>query len=375
MRGNDGKFWLFYCLTGYFGGSKSCIGIAKSSCPTGPFVGEKLLVCSPAGWRTPNAIDPQFFEAEGRSFLIYGSYGMGLFVLELDPQTGYRKDGLTYQDYACRRASFSDYYGTNVARGSVEGGAIRYHQNVPVLENGTWVSKNYYYLTCSYGSLASVYQIRSGRSERPEGPYLDVNGNTLVCSTDIGTGNKLLASFRWVNDPVDQFCPGHNDLFVTRGGVNLVSYHCRTNYFKECGKSKSNNFHYLYLGQYAFNSDGWLVMNANRYAGEELCSISAEEFLAQTDGEFEAVLFSQDTKTVKGKRVKLGADGSLSGALQGSWEMYGRNYISMKANGEEYRGVVMPCWIAHLGVAGLTVSAVGTASGMALHLNGVIQTE
>ena len=372
VRGSDGKFWLFYCLTGYFGGSKSCIGIAKSSRPTGPFVGEKLLVCSPAGWRTPNAIDPQFFTSpDGRAFLIYGSYGMGLFILELDPQTGHRKDGLCYDDYARRRADFSQYYGVNVARGSVEGGVVRYHENVPVLENGKWVSKNYYYLACSYGSLSSVYHIRTGRSERPEGPYLDGNGNTLVCSTDIGTGNKLLASFCWENDPVDRFCPGHNDLFVTESGVNLVSYHCRTEYFKKRGMSKSSNFHFLYLGQYAFNSDGWLVMNANRYAGEALCAITAEELLRYTGGKFEAVLFSQGTKTVRGKRVTLHPDGTLSGALCGSWKMYGKNYVSLTVDKEEYLGVAMPCWIDHRGAAGIAISALGKTSDMALHLNAV----
>lgn len=371
VRGQDGKFWLYYCLTGYFGGSKSCIGIAKSSSPTGPFIGEALLVQSPAGWRTPNAIDPQFFTAEGRAFLVYGSYGMGLFLIELDPQTGYRKDGLRYGDFAEGRASFDRYYGVNLARGSLEGGAIRYHENVPVLVNGKWEKKSYYYLTCSYGSLSSVYQIRSGRSERPEGPYTDVNGNPLVCSTDIGTGNKLLASLCWQNDPVDRFCPGHNDLFVTHDGVNLVSYHCRTNYFIESRQSESNNFHYLYLGQYAFNADGWLVINANRYAGERLQKITAEELLTATGGIFEAVRLSQSTHTVKSKRVTLCPDGTITGAYTGEWKVYGDYYVSLVIGGEEYLGVAMPCWITHAGTAGITIAALGKTSGMALHLNGI----
>ena len=65
VRGADGKFWLYFCLTGYFGGSKSCIGLAKSSTPTGKFKFDSLLLCSPAGWRTPNCIDPQVLFAEG----------------------------------------------------------------------------------------------------------------------------------------------------------------------------------------------------------------------------------------------------------------------------------------------------------------------
>ena len=153
VRGTDGKFWLYFCLTGYFGGSKSCIGLAKSDSPEGGFRFEGLLVQSPAGWRTPNAIDPQFFSAEGRSFLIYGSFGLGLYLIELDPATGLRKDGRNYADFSAKKCSFEEYYGVNLACGSVEGGAIRYHEGVDVLENGEWVKKNYYYLTCSYGSL------------------------------------------------------------------------------------------------------------------------------------------------------------------------------------------------------------------------------
>ncbi len=368
VRGTDGKFWLYFCLTGYFGGSKSCIGLAKSEDPLGPFTCVGLILRSPAGWRTPNAIDPQFFEAEGRAFLVYGSYGLGIHLIELDPATGLRKDGYTYADFAAGKIGFSAYYGTPLARGSLEGGVVHYHKDVPVLEHGKWVKKSFYYLMCSYGSLSSVYNIRCGRSERPEGPYLDVNGNELVCSTDIGTGDKVLGSFRWEDAPVDFFCPGHNDMFVTSRGTKLISYHCRTNYFIERGLSRSANFHYLYLGQYDFNSDGRLVMNANRYAGEEIQPVTAEELLNISAGKFEAVRFSQGTNTVEAKRVVLRADGTMTGAYTGSWRMYGDRYIAIETGGDEYLGVVMPAWIDHRNAAGLTVSAMGKTTGMAFHL-------
>lgn len=369
VRGNDGKFWLYFCLTGYFGGSKSCIGIAKSDSPAGGFECEALLVQSPAGWRTPNAIDPQVFFAEGRMFLVYGSFGVGLHLLELDPATGLRKTPRSYADFESGKCSYADYYGVCLASGSLEGGVIRYHQDVPVLENGVWKKKNYYYLMCSYGSLSSAYNMRCGRSERPEGPYVDVNGNTLVCSTDLGTGNKLLGSFRWSDGAPDFYCPGHNDMFVTGRGVNLISYHCRTNYFIERGASISNNFHYLYLGQYAFNSAGWLVMNANRYAGEVVQQITEEELLGISAGKFAAVLFTQRYDSVKPVKVTLRADGTVDGRLHGSWRLYDGHYISLVLEGEEYLGVVMPAWLDYKGEAGLTITALGMRSGMALHLN------
>ncbi len=369
VRGTDGKFWLYYCLTGYFGGSKSCIGLAKSERPDGGFVSEALLVQSPAGWRTPNAIDPQVFFAEGRMFLVYGSYGLGIYLIELDPATGRRKEEMGYADFASGKRTFGEYYGTRLASGSLEGGVVHYHEGVKVLGKNGWTRKNYYYLMCSYGSLSSAYNMRCGRSERPEGPYVDVNGNTLICSTDIGTGNKMLGSFRWEDDPVDFFCPGHNDMFTTSRGVNLISYHCRTNYFAEKGLTRSNNFHYLYLGQYDFNADGWPVMNANRYAGEEIQDVSEDDLMGITAGNFEAVVFTQGVGTAEAKRVRLHTDGTVDGAYTGTWRMYGVRYIDLTLDGETYRGVVMPAWHDAAGMAGLTVTAMGVRSGMALHMN------
>ena len=158
---------------------------------------------------------------------------------------------------------------------------------------------------------------------------------------------------------------------MTEKGVRLVSYHCRTNFFIERGASISNNVHFLYLGQYAFNEAGWLVMNANRYAGEELQSVSEEELIGISDGKFEAVLFDQRFETVKAKRVLLKADGTVEGEYKGSWLLHDGYYLRMVLDGEEYLGVVMPAWLDHRGAAGLTVTALGSKSGAALHLNTV----
>ena len=246
---------------------------------------------------------------------------------------------------------------------------LHYEKDVPVFENGQWTKKSWYYLMCSFGSLSSAYNMRCARSERPEGPYTDVNGNPLVCSTDIGTGNKMLGSFRWEGDPVDCFCPGHNDMFTTSGGTRLIAFHYRTNYFIEKKLSRSNNFHYLRLAQYDFNSDGWPVMNANRYAGEELQDVTDDELLNVSAGKFEAVIFRQGVETLTAKRVALRKDGSLDGAYKGSWKMYGARCISVQTQGDEFLGVVMPAWLEDQGVAGLTVTAMGRRSGMALIMN------
>lgn len=371
MKGNDGKFWLYFSMTGYFGGSKSCIGLAKSERVDGGYQFTGLIVQSVAGWMSPNAIDPDVFKDEdGNLYLVYGSYGLGVYMIELDKETGLRKNGEnTFEKYKSKKISASDYYGRQIATGSVEGACIRYHKDVDVLVDGKWEKKNYYYLMCSYGSLASAYNIRVGRSETVFGPYVDVNGNTLVCSTDIGTGNKVMGSFKWANTELDYYCPGHTDMFTSENGANLIAYHCRTNYFINKGLSRSNNFHYLYVNQYTFNSDGWIVVNPNRYAGEKFSDVTIQELLSVSDGKYEMLVFTQGIQTVQAQRVYLNEDGTITGSYTGVWKVYDGRYISIITDGEEYRGVIMPSWHDTQRLPGLTVTAMGVHCGMALYLN------
>ena len=378
-KGADGKYWLYFCLTGYFGGSRSCIGVAKSDCVTGPYVFDDLIVCSAAGWRSPNAIDPQIvYDAEGGMHMVYGSYGMGLYLIDLDKATGRRADGRVRADYDEGRCSFDEYFGVHLASGSMEGGVIKYHEGVEVIENGESKKKNYYYLMCSFGSLSTVYNMRCGRSESVYGPYVDVNGNTLVCATDVGSGNKMMGSFRWEHSKFDYFCPGHNDMMITKDGRNVISYHCRTHGLPvpaDVPARIRKKFvpHFLFVNQYSFNSDGWPVMNPNRFAGEDVGQeITKEEFLAVSGGAFSMVVFKQDAEQehlTKAARVRLYANGKLGGAHKGTWELYGGKYMRIVADGKEYLGRIMPAWIVEQNRAGITVSAMGTRNGMALYLN------
>lgn len=379
IKGADGKYWLYFCLTGYFGGSKSALGVAKSDKVTGPYVFDDLIVCSASGWRSPNAIDPQlFYAADGELFMCYGSYGLGIYLLELDKNTGRRKDGLTRADFDEGRCSFDEYFGTHLAAGSLEGSVIKYHEGVDVLENGVWTKKNYYYLMCSFGSLSTVYNMRCGRSESVYGPYVDVNGNTLVCATDVGSGNKMMGSFIWRKSKFDYFCPGHNDMMITKDGKNVISYHCRTHGLPmphDIPKKFKKKFvpHFLFVNQYTFNSDGWPVMNPNRFAGEDVNQkITSEEFLSATGGAFDMVLFRQDAENehlTVSERVRLCKNGKITGAQKGSWSVYGDRYIRIFIGEKEYLGVIMPAWINELKKSGITVSAMGKNNGMALYLN------
>lgn len=369
-KGTDGKYWLYFSLTGYFGGSKSIIALAKSDEVASGYEYVGTIVQSVGGWMSPNAIQPDVTEAEdGNLYLVYGSYGLGIYMIELDRETGLRKTDIPYDKFKSGKVSAADYYGIQLATGSVEAGCVRFEKDVPVLENGEWTKKNYYYLMCSYGSISSAYNIRVGRSENITGPYVDVNGNTLVCSTDIGTGNKVMGSFKWANTDLDYYCPGHADMFKSPDGRRFIAYHCRTNYFINKNFSRSNNFHYLYVNQYTFNSDGWIVINPNRFADEKLCEITPADIMSVSDGKFEMVVFLQGTQTMQAQRVYLTEDGRITGYYSGVWKVYDKNCISIITDGEEYRGVVMPSWQDTQRLGGITITAMGVHCGMALYLN------
>ena len=110
-------------------------------------------------------------------------------------------------------------------------------------------------------------------------------------------------------------------------------------------------------------------MNPNRYAEEEIQDVTEEELLTIAAGKFEAVLFTQGVYTAEAKRVVLHKDGTMDGAYKGAWKMYGSRYISVETQGDEFLGVVMPSWIDHQNAAGLTVTAMGKKTGMALIMN------
>ena len=93
-----------------------------------------------------------------------------------------------------------------------------------------------------------------------------------------------------------------------------------------------------------------------------------EELLHISGGKFEVLLFTQNFKSIDAKRILLQSDGLITGEYRGRWYLYGDNYISLEIGGEEYLGVIMPAWIEHLDSAGIAISAMGRATGMAAHL-------
>jgi arabinan endo-1,5-alpha-L-arabinosidase len=104
-----------------------------------------------------NAIDPALLAAEGRLWMAFGSFWRGIFLIELDPESGRRRQP------------------------EQEPVHLAFHPEIeaPHLER----RGEYYYLFVNWGKCCrgvdSTYEIRVGRSRAPEGPYVDRDGTDL----------------------------------------------------------------------------------------------------------------------------------------------------------------------------------------------------
>jgi arabinan endo-1,5-alpha-L-arabinosidase len=146
--------------------------------------GKPVLVCDRDVDTEPFAIDPAIFEGEGNTlWMVYGSHWSGIWVIELDPDTGHIKDGK-----ACERGWTEDnsafhHVASNLdsltdevlAEGFVAG---RIEAPYVFRRNG------YYYLFVNWGicchGVESTYEIRVGRSRSPYGPYIDKTGRDMA---------------------------------------------------------------------------------------------------------------------------------------------------------------------------------------------------
>lgn len=140
----DGRFYFYYCACE---GSKplSAMGVAVSDNIEGPYTDLGVFLKSgmvgigaDGTWYNanihPNVIDPHvFFDKDGKLWMVYGSYSGGIFILKMDPKTGFPLPG---QGYGKR------LLGGRHSR--IEGPYILYSPD-----------SGYYYLFLSFGGLGA----------------------------------------------------------------------------------------------------------------------------------------------------------------------------------------------------------------------------
>lgn len=337
----DGRYYMYYCNCE---GTKplGCIGIAAADNIEGPYQNLGLILKSgmtdiPSengdiydATKYPNAVDPcVFYDAEGRLWMMYGSYSGGIYILELDVNTGF---------------PLEEGYGKKLMGGNhlrIEGPYVIYN---PLTQ--------YYYMFLSYGGLASDggYNIRVCRSKQPDGPYYDTRGTDMIeCSGDDGSffddkkaekyGAKLMGNYKWL--PLDGeegekrrgiVSPGHNSAFYQEEtGEYFIIFHTR---FEGLGETHKIRVHQMF-----FNEAGWPVISPYRYSGESIGQYEKNEII----GTYKLINHGQDiTREIKESvQITLYSNGKAEGDITGTWKLKGDNDITIELEGRIYKGKIL----------------------------------
>jgi len=288
----------------------------------------------------PNNIDPcVFYDEEGKLWIAYGSWSGGIFMLELDEETGLRDYDVTYTT-----SGGDPYFGKRIAGGYYVSGEGPYIEHIG----------DYYYLFMSYGfySPDGGYEMRVFRSSNPDGPYKDASNHNAIFTSYVmnyGTGDsdtrgmKLMGAYNnWGAQTVGECAQGHNSIIAAPDGRTYLVYHTKFN------NGTSN--HQVRVHQVFVNKDGWLVAAPFEYNGETI----TDEQIATTQpfteeelaGTYNLLIHKykmdyQNMEEVTPISITLSADGKIRGDKNGSWNIEeGTGYIRLSLGGIIYNGVV-----------------------------------
>lgn len=322
-------------------------------------------------WGTywPNDIDPcVFFDESGELWMSYGSWSGGIFLLKMDKQTGLRDYTVTYpvENDGQGRALSDPYFGKRIAGGYYSSGEGSYIQHIG----------NYYYLFMSYGGFApdGGYEMRVFRSSTPEGPYLDASNRdacfhnrywqTVGPGAQTDGGVKLLGAYNgWGFQTVGECAQGHNSAIVDDEGRSFVIYHTKFN--------NGTIFHQVRTRQLFLNKNGWLCAAPFQFDGETDtdaslaagCRFTKEQIAGTYDVLIHRYrLDHENMEEVTPIQLTLNSNGTITGALTGSWSMTdGTAYISVKAGSVTYDGVIVEQTIDETTIKAICFTGVATS--------------
>ena len=311
------------------------------------------------GRRYPNCIDPcVFYDEDGKLWMSYGSWSGGIWMLELDEETGLRDYDVTYTLTGSGDGVTVDpYFGKKVAGGFYVSGEASYIEYIG----------GYYYLFVTYGGLAAGgvasdynnggYQMRVFRSKNPNGPFTDSRNNSAVFTSyllnfgpnenDNNRGVNIFGAYTsWGNQAKGNYgerSQGHNSIIAAEDGRTYLVYHTR---FQNWGESHQVRVHQVFQSK-----NGWLVVAPFEYTGEQVTSADiANTQQVSTDkiaGKYKLLTHNyklDHTKKVAASPVdiELKSDGTVTGAATGTWTIEnGTSYITIKLGTTTYQGVMV----------------------------------
>lgn len=327
-----GDEYRLYCSNSSWGVQKSCIFLAISDSPAGPFLPRGIVL------KTDETLDVNGIDANiitdhitGEQYMLYGSFWGGVHLIPLDASSGLPRDagsdgsgvgslrlmpdyreGMTIEDLEeeervrrrgiclCKRPPWTS--------GSVEGPYMIYHP-------GT----DYYYLFVSYGSLKSDYNIRVGRSRSITGPFVDYQGRDLndPKDTDCTTGLMIHCGYKWFGG-LGFMAPGHNSVLLRESEDMYMVSHIRRLAFGEDDPGPG----ILQIRRMFITPDGWPIVQADVYSHETYPLVRDEVI----PGDYERIELrpSVPQGIMYATPMTLGADGQLTmSSVVGRWERTG----------------------------------------------------
>lgn len=369
----QGLYYMYFCTSSTWNASNLCY--ATSEKPEGPYKWQGALIYSGLTEETigatdvldyvseeyakenyikpngeynfdeyPNAIDPTvFYDKDGRMWMVYGSWSGGIFILEIDEETG-----LVIHPEADPENNVDAYFGKKLFGGghkSIEGPYIMYDE-----------TSDYYYMFISYGSLVREggYQIRVFRSKTPDGEYVDMAGQYPTENMNHAYfGLKLSGNYYLPSLTKAYMATGHNSAFIDDDGRKYIVYHTRFDNGQE--------FHEPRVHQYILNEEGWPCMLPYATDGEVVSETGYEkdemvgEYYVINQGMKIDAEIAQPIKLVLSKRGNVYGDG-----VTGTWEAKdGSYYMNITIDEKEYKGVF--CKMNdEAGTEVMTFSAVGS---------------
>ena len=313
------------------------------------------------GERWPNCIDPcVFYDEEGKLWMSYGSWSGGIWMLELDENTGLRDYDVTYELKGSGNGITVDpYFGKKIAGGYYVSGEASYIEYIG----------GYYYLFVTYGGLAAGgnandynnggYQMRVFRSTKPDGPYTDSksSNNSAIFSSyllnfgpnenDNNRGVNIFGAYTdWGNQAkgnMGERSQGHNSIIVAEDGRTYLVYHTR---FQNWGESHQVRVHQVFQSK-----NGWLVAAPFEYTGEQVKSadIATTQQIADTriPGKYKLLIHNykldhRKKEAAKPTDIELKSDGTIAGSVTGTWKTEaGTSYVTLKLGSTYYHGVMV----------------------------------
>lgn len=292
-----GDTYRLYYSVSVVGSNASYIGLATSNSLEGPWTQQGAVMTTDKE-DSMNAIDPTVIvdRDDGTYWMAYGSWFSGIYIVQLDPDTGKPVNG--------------DDKGKQIARrngSALEAPEIAYYKPT-----------DKYYLFVSYGPLFDKYNVRVGRSDSPQGPYLDYNGTNMADKTD--NYPILTAPYQFNNHSGWQGV-GHVGVF-TEGDQYFMMHQGRL--------GSHPNMMDMHLRKLTWTSDGWPVASPERYGGIEQQDITADSITGKWE-QMTLQSFNSGNRKNQSRLITYSSDGTIEGE-SATWQLDGKTLTVARDN-------------------------------------------